>query len=155
MQQNEKEAIAIMRKKKKGFLLYNDQSDIFNQLSDEEAGKLIKHIFAYVRGEKENNPDDKYLKLAFAPIRATLIRDALKYQEKCKLNSEIAKKRWKNEKINANECERILTDTKYTDRDRDKEKEKEREKEREREREKNKEETFSSIGDIMDDIKKN
>jgi len=33
---------------KKSFLLYCDQIGLFDQLPDEQAGKLIKLIFAYV-----------------------------------------------------------------------------------------------------------
>lgn len=33
--------------KKKGFILYLDQEDLFDSLTDENAGKLIKAVFAY------------------------------------------------------------------------------------------------------------
>lgn len=70
-----------MAKDKKSFVLYSDQQDIFTQLSDEEAGKLIKHIFAYVNDE---NPEisDKLINLAFTPIKQTLKRDLKKYEER-------------------------------------------------------------------------
>ena len=77
-----------MAKDKKSFLLYTDQQGVFNQLPDEIAGKLIKHIFAYVNDE---NPscDDLLLSIAFEPIKLQLKRDLRKYDEyidKQKLN---------------------------------------------------------------------
>ena len=77
-----------MAKDKKSFLLYTDQQGVFNQLPDEIAGKLIKHIFAYVNDE---NPScaDLLLSIAFEPIKLQLKRDLRKYDEyidKQKLN---------------------------------------------------------------------
>lgn len=37
-----------MAENKKSFLLYVDQRNLFHALTDEEAGKLIKHIYDYV-----------------------------------------------------------------------------------------------------------
>jgi hypothetical protein len=67
-----------MAKDKKSFLLYCDQQGVFNKLPDEIAGKLIKHIFAYVNDE--NPPcDDLLLTIAFEPIKTQLKRDLRKY----------------------------------------------------------------------------
>ena len=69
-----------MAKDKKSFLLYCDQQGVFNKLPDEIAGKLIKHIFAYVNDE--NPPcDDLLLTIAFEPIKTQLKRDLRKYDE--------------------------------------------------------------------------
>ena len=38
-------------KNKKSFLLYADWKETFETLSDDKAGELIKHIFAYVNDE--------------------------------------------------------------------------------------------------------
>ena len=38
-----------MAENKKSFVLYTDQSGIFNKLTDEQAGALIKHIFLTVK----------------------------------------------------------------------------------------------------------
>jgi len=69
-----------MAKDKKSFLLYCDQQGVFNQLPDEIAGKLIKHIFAYVNDE---NPicGDLLLSIAFEPIKLQLKRDLVKYDQ--------------------------------------------------------------------------
>ena len=69
-----------MAKDKKSFILYTDQSGVFNQLPDEIAGKLIKHIFAYVNDE---NPisEDLIINIAFEPIKQSLKRDLKRYEQ--------------------------------------------------------------------------
>jgi hypothetical protein len=69
-----------MAENKKSFILYTDQSGVFNQLPDEIAGKLIKHIFAYVNDE---NPisEDLIINIAFEPIKQSLKRDLKRYEE--------------------------------------------------------------------------
>ena len=105
-----------MAKDKKGFILYADQIDIFNTLSDELAGKLIKHIYRYVNDE---NPESSspMLNLAFATIKSQLKRDLKKYEKTCSVNKENALKRWN--KKNATACERIPPDANHADIDND------------------------------------
>jgi len=69
-----------MAKDKKSFILYCDQQGLFNKLPDEIAGRLIKHIFAYVN---DDNPiaTDLLLEIAFEPIKLQLKRDLRKYDE--------------------------------------------------------------------------
>ena len=69
-----------MANNKKGFVLYADQKELFDQLPDEKAGQLIKHIFAYVN---DDNPisDDLFLNLAFTPIKQQLKRDLQKWEK--------------------------------------------------------------------------
>ena len=76
---------------KKSFVLYTDQREVFDELSDEDAGKLIKHIFAYVNDE---NPitEDKLLKVAFLPIKTQLKRDLKIWDEKKSQRAEAGKK---------------------------------------------------------------
>jgi cation transport regulator ChaB len=86
-----------MAENKKGFILYADQREIFQQIPDELAGKLIKHIFSYVNDE---NPevDDLMLNLAFTPIKQALKRDLKKWKEQVEGKKEGAQignlKRW-------------------------------------------------------------
>jgi len=74
-----------MAESKKSFVLYRDYENVFEMLTDEEAGKLIKHIFAYVNN-RDTELDDRYLRLAFAPIKQQIIRDQKKYEAICKRN---------------------------------------------------------------------
>jgi hypothetical protein len=76
---------------KKSFVLYTDQREIFEELTDEQAGKLIKHIFSYVSDENPET-DDKYVKLSFIPIKTQLKRDLKIWDEKKQLRSEAGKK---------------------------------------------------------------
>ena len=69
-----------MADNKRSFILYCDQRGIFNKLSDEQAGKLIKHIYAYVNDE---NPESDFVtELAFESIKTALKRDLMKYEER-------------------------------------------------------------------------
>lgn len=66
-----------MAKDKKSFILYMDQRGIFDKLSDEQAGKLIKHIFSYCADEE---PSAEFIiDIAFESIKQTLKRDLKKY----------------------------------------------------------------------------
>lgn len=69
-----------MAENKKGFVLYADQKSIFDDLTNDEAGILIKYIFSYVNDE---NPsiEDRFIAMAFKPIKMQLKRDLVKYQE--------------------------------------------------------------------------
>jgi hypothetical protein len=69
-----------MAENKKSFILYTDQSGVFNQLPNDLCGKLIKHIFAYVNDE---NPvsDDLIINIAFEPIKQSLKRDLKRYEQ--------------------------------------------------------------------------
>ncbi len=64
---------------KKSFVLYSDSKSIIDQLPDELAGRLLKHIFAYVNDE---NPvsDDFMLNIIFEPFKIYLKRDLKKYE---------------------------------------------------------------------------
>ena len=79
-----------MAKEKKSFVLYNDQLELFNALSNEQAGELIKHIFQFINNN-EIELNDPLLKIAFVPIKQQLIRDLEKYQnvvERNRLNGQ-------------------------------------------------------------------
>lgn len=88
-----------MAENKKGFILYADQKELFTQLSDEQAGKLIKHIFRYVNDE---NPvsEDVIINIAFTPIKQHLKRDLDKFNETKERRSKAGKigmaNRWQN-----------------------------------------------------------
>lgn len=69
-----------MAKDKRGFLMYADQKDLFEELSDEEAGRLIKHIMRYVNDENPE-PPDRITKISFTPIKKQLKRDLNAYEE--------------------------------------------------------------------------
>jgi len=69
-----------MAENKKSFLLYCDLIHTFTELTDAEAGKLIKHVLAYVNDE-DPQTEDRLLKIAFEPIKQSLKRDLKKYED--------------------------------------------------------------------------
>jgi len=107
---------ATMAKDKKSVLIYVDWISIFDELSDEEAGKLIKHFFRYVNDKNPEAPD-RLTKLLFEPIKQTLKRDLVNYVNTCEKNRENALIRWN--KLNAVASDGINTDAKHTDSDND------------------------------------
>jgi len=67
-----------MADNKKSFVLYTDSQGLINQLPDDVAGRLLKHIYAYVNDE---NPmtDELIVNIAFEPIKMQLKRDLIKW----------------------------------------------------------------------------
>jgi uncharacterized phage protein (TIGR02220 family) len=67
-----------MAENKKSFVLYSDQRTLIELLSNEQAGVLLKHIFAYVNDE---NPicKDQLINIAFEPIKQQFKRDLIKW----------------------------------------------------------------------------
>ena len=89
-----------MAKDKKAILIYSNWEQTFENLSDEEAGKLIKHLFRYVNDKNPVAPD-RITELIFEPIKAVLKSDLEKY-EKVKNEKSIQGrlgnlKRWNND----------------------------------------------------------
>ena len=72
---------------KKSFLIYHDQQDVFEALSDEDAGKLIKAILDLAHGVETNNLSP-IIKMALIPIRKQLKRDLEKYNSICDRNKK-------------------------------------------------------------------
>ena len=70
-----------MAKDKKSFVAYCDWLESFEELTDEEAGKLAKHLFRYVNDLNPEAPD-KITKMCFIPIKQSLKRDLVKYEER-------------------------------------------------------------------------
>jgi hypothetical protein len=68
-----------MAEGKKSFIAYCDWQETFEELTDEEAGKLIKHLFNYVN-DKNPEASDKLTKMCFIPIKQSLKRDLNKYE---------------------------------------------------------------------------
>ena len=71
--------------------MYTDQREVFDELDDVTAGKLIKHIFSYVNDEAPIT-DDLLLKVAFLPIKTQLKRDLKVWDQKKVQRSEAGRK---------------------------------------------------------------
>ncbi len=103
-----------MAEGKKSFILYLTQRPTFEGLSDEDAGKLIKTIFAYV--SDENPQPSGIINYAFQIIKPVLKADLVKYEDKRTKLKENISKRWnKNEnkdiQKNTNEYKSIQNDS--------------------------------------------
>lgn len=75
---------------KESFVLYTKYIDTFKELSDEDAGKLIKCILEYVN---DMNPEPTgIVKIAFIPIKQQLKEDLAKWKEEKEKRSLAGKK---------------------------------------------------------------
>ena len=87
---------------KKSFLLYHNQVAIFNSLSNEEAGELIKLIFNYSEQLNEDGMlptvgiKNPVVRMALIAIMSIIQKDYEEYQKKCLKNKEAAEKRWQD-----------------------------------------------------------
>ena len=81
--------------KRKGFVLYFDQIEQVDMLSDEEAGQLFKALFSC---NSDKNPPPCFknplIQMCFSVIYAQMRRDAEKYEQKCERMAENARKKW-------------------------------------------------------------
>ena len=68
-----------MAENKKSFLLYSDLIHTIEKMSDEDSGKLFKHILKYVN-DKNPTTDNIVIELVFEQIKQQLKRDLVKYE---------------------------------------------------------------------------
>lgn len=77
---------------KNSFVLRNEYLDIFEDLSDKQAGSLIKTVYRYaVNGEEPEGLNDEAVKMAFRFIKKDIDYDTAKYAELCAKRSEAGK----------------------------------------------------------------
>jgi len=96
---------------KNSFLLYLKSKEVFDMLSNEQAGELIKAIFEYEETGIFTSVDP-VIKIAFIPIKQYLDVNTEKYERTVEKNRANIRKRWN--KNNTNENESIPSDTKNT-----------------------------------------
>ena len=85
---------------KDSFVLYTKYIDTFKELTDEQAGKLIKVILEYVNNM---NPEPEGLiKIAFIPIKQQLKEDLVKWKEEKEKRSIAGKKGMESRYSNVN-----------------------------------------------------
>ena len=65
--------------------MYVEWIDVFNELENEDAGELIKHIFKYVNDENPTTKN-KFVSLTFIQIKQQLKRDLKKWKIKSEVN---------------------------------------------------------------------
>ena len=101
-----------MAEDKKGFLLYADYEELFDELTDEVAGKLIKHILKYVN-DKNPDTEDSLVKVAFIPIKKQLKRDLEKYEDKREQWSIAGKKSAESRKLKKQHQAKLIMSQKF------------------------------------------
>ena len=113
----------------KSFMLYFDNREQFEMMSDAQAGELIKALFAFAETGEAPELSDGMVKIAFSFISSQISRDTEKYENICKKRAESVKKRWDksnskdtNETKDSSECKSTICNTNdsYTDKDTDK-----------------------------------
>ena len=117
-----------MADNKNKVIVYRDWKYTFDELSDEEAGILIKHFFSYINDE---NPvlEDRVLRASWIPIERTLKRDLKKWLDSKDTKSLGGRfgnlKRWhpdlyekvNNKEISLEDAEEIALSRKTSDSD--------------------------------------
>ena len=66
---------------KNSFILHHDQKPLIDDMTDAQAGQLIKAIFSYVVDGIVSSTADGMVSGAMYPIRARLDEEAKRYKE--------------------------------------------------------------------------
>lgn len=105
----------MAEKKAPGFILEKSQKEIFDELTNEEAGIILKAIFEYEETKKVPKLE-KTLRIVFKQIKIKLDNYEKAYEERCLKNKENVEKRWAKykEENDTNEYDRIRANTNYT-----------------------------------------
>lgn len=98
---------------KNSFILYTEQKAVIDKLTDEQAGRLIKAIYAHETGEEMEL--DSILDLVITPFLTSLERNTEKYQKRVETNKKNIAKRWNEDDTkNTNGKNGIQNDTNDT-----------------------------------------
>ena len=109
---------------KDSFILYTKYINTFKFLTDEQAGKLIKHIFRYVNDlipeEQEDELEEQVLQIAWINIKTDLKEDLVKWKNTCETNKQNGLKggrpRKQAENKKTEKTERLSKETEKTER---------------------------------------
>ena len=115
-----------MELKKKSFILHVDNLNVIEDMTDEQAGKLLKAMNAFQKGEEIEL--DPLTKMAFSFFRNQFIRDNEKYIKTCEARANAGSKGGKQKQQNlaiASKCYQKVAKVADSDSDSDKESDKE------------------------------
>ena len=102
---------------KKGFLLLNNQIEIIETLTDEQAGQLLKAFYDYNLGKEIKL--NGLMRTVFNNFKVVFDENEQKYQETCEKNKKNIENYWKRVKEqNTNEYDRIQSNTNVYERKR-------------------------------------
>ena len=97
-------------KEMSAFLLPYDKEMLLDRLTDEQAGKLFRHLYAYAKREDTPNDErDNSILIVFDCFRTYIDKNKESHQEISTKRQEAAKKRW-NKEEDANGCKCMQMD---------------------------------------------
>jgi len=108
----------MAKKKAPGFVLEKDQKEIIDELTNEEAGIILKAIFEY-ETTREEPKLDKSLRIVFKQFKVKLDYYDGRYNEKCEQNRENIQNYW-NKIKNTTEYDQIQSNTTATNKRKEK-----------------------------------
>ncbi len=130
---------------KDSFILYLEQKQIFEMLTDEEAGQLITAIFEY-EDTGQTVTLDRSLQIAFLPIKNVLDRNKEKYEKVVERNKKNIEKRWNKEDTkNTTGKNGIPKNTKNTDNDNEHDNDNDNEHDNDKKEKNKKRKTFDDV----------
>lgn len=89
-----------MAKESKSILInVKSVQNVLQDLTDEEAGMILKALIAYADSGEEFETDDRLLGLCFRTIRSEVDRNNEKYEDVCDKRRKAASERWKEKKV--------------------------------------------------------
>lgn len=95
-----------------GIILLRKYADAVAEMTADEAGSLLKAVFAYDAGSAvpEMSP---FARAVFLMIRADMAEHAERYAKTCERNRQNAQKRWdkKTDGLSGDPCDRMRVDT--------------------------------------------
>ena len=83
---------------KNSFVLYYDLDEVFSFLTNEEAGQLIKAVFAFETRGEVTEFSDRMMQSSYKRITDSLLRNRNKYNEICEERRKAINKRWEKER---------------------------------------------------------
>lgn len=95
---------------KKSFVMYESWGSVFERMSNEQAGELIKTIYAYQK-DPEAVPNDPAISFVFELIKQQLDEDKEKYKKVCAARADAGKSGGRP-KANDSEEKQTLSDEK-------------------------------------------
>ena len=98
---------------KDNFILYTQQYEVLEPLTDEQLGKLLRALYLYARDKEIPVFDDGMLTMAFGFVRMQIDASNAKYEEKREKMRENIKKRWNRQK-NTNDTDVCLNNSDVT-----------------------------------------
>lgn len=82
---------------KNSFVLYYDLDEVFSFLTNEEAGQLIKAVFAFETRGEVTEFSDRMMQSSYKRITDSLMRNREKYAKICEERRRAINTRWEKE----------------------------------------------------------